>query len=227
VHRFLTPLLRRLYAFLAAFVILYGAFSVGQYSGWNKERLYRQLVSGDRDQKLSAGFDLAWLGGQEQLLRALRSTSATVREVAADSLWNLWFHAAGRKAFRLAKSANLAMERQDYSEALGILNETVARYPDFAEGWNRRAILYWQTGQFEKAIADCRKVVGLNPNHFGAWQGMGLCQLQIGDLEAACRSFRAALRINPHDRGVRRFLEQGEELLRKLSPGGRATLDWV
>jgi hypothetical protein len=56
---------------------------------------------------------------------------------------------------------------------------------------------------------------------------MGLCQLQIGDLEAACRSFRAALRINPHDRGVRRFLEQGEELLRKLSPGGRATLDWV
>src|ERR1044071_3116793 len=79
VHRFFTPLLRRLYGFLFAFVLVYGVFSLGQYSDWNKERLYRKLVAGDRAQKLSAGFDLAWLGGQEQLLRALRCPSGTVR----------------------------------------------------------------------------------------------------------------------------------------------------
>src|SRR2546430_13352162 len=46
-----------------------------------------------RSQKLYAAFDLAWLGGQEQLLHALKSPSPAVREIAADSLWNLWFHA--------------------------------------------------------------------------------------------------------------------------------------
>jgi tetratricopeptide (TPR) repeat protein len=227
VHRFFTPLLRRLYGFFAAFVVAYAAFFFGQHTSWNKERLYRRLLSGDRGQKLSAGFDLAWLGGQDQLVRALQSPASSVRDVAADSLWNLWFHAAGRDAFRLAKSANSAMERQKFSEALAILNETVAKYPGFAEGWNRRAVLCWQMGQYEESVADCKKAVTLNPSHFGAWQGLGLCQLQLGDVEDACQSFRAALRINPHDRGLRVLLQQSEELLRKLSPERFGTVDWV
>ena len=227
VHRFFTPLLRRLYGFLAAFVIVYAAFHFAQYTRWNKERLYRRLLAGDRRQKLTAAFDLAWLGGQEQLLHALKSASASVREIAADSLWNLWFHAAGQEAFRLAQSANVAMERQKFPEALAILNRTIAKYPNFAEGWNRRAVLYWQRGQYEESIADCKQVVALNPHHFGAWQGMGLCQLHVGELAGACQSFRAALKINPHDRGLRRMLQQCEELLRKLSPRRSETLDWV
>ncbi|PYK99756.1 MAG: hypothetical protein DME19_07390 [Verrucomicrobia bacterium] len=205
VHRFFTPLLRRLYGLFAVLVVVYAAFFFGQYTRWNKERLYRKLLSGDRGQKLSAGFDLAWLGGQEQLLHALRSPSAPVREIAVDSLWSLWFHAAGKEAFRLAHS----------------------KYPNFAEGWNRRAILYWQMGQYEESIADCKKVVALNPGHFGAWQGMGLCQLRVGDLEGACQSLRVALKINPRDAGLRRKLQQCEELLRRLSPERFHPVDWV
>jgi len=219
VNRFFTPFLRRLYGFFTAFLVLYAAFAIGQHSGWNKERLYRKLLAGDRNEKLAAAFDLAWLGGQEQLLRALRSPSAAVREVAVDSLWSLWFHAAGKEAFSLAQSASAAMARQKFTEALAILNRTVAQYPDFAEGWNRRAILHWQMGQYEESIEDCKKVVALNPNHFGAWQGMGLCQLYLGDAEGACQSFRAALKINPRDGGLRQMLRQCEELLRRLSPG--------
>ena len=227
VHRLFTPLLRRLYSLVAAFLVLYAFCYFGQYTDWNKERLYRKLLSGDRSQKLSAAFDLAWLGGQQQLLRALKSPSTSVRQVAADSLWNLWFHAAGKDAFRLPKSANLAMERQKFTEALALLNQTTRKYPRFAEGWNRRAILYWQMGQFHESIADCKKVVALNPSHFGAWQGMGLCQLHLGDVEGASQSFRVALKISPYDRGVRRLLQQCEELLRKLAPERFERLDWA
>ena len=208
-------------------MVLYAAFFFGQYTIWNKERLYRKLVSGEHSEKLSAGFDLAWLGGEQQLLRALKSSSATVRDIAADSLWNLWFHAAGREAFQLAKSANLALERQKFSEALALLNDIIAKYPRFAEAWNRRAILYWQTGRYERSIADCQRVVALNPSHFGAWQGMGLCQLHLGEVDQACQSFRAALRISPRDPGLRRLLQQCEDLLRKLSPERSGTPDWV
>ena len=150
-----------------------------------------------------------------------------VAEVDAVAHAAAGFHAAGRDAFRLAKSANSAMERQKFSEALAILNETVAKYPGFAEGWNRRAVLYWQTGQYEQSVADCKKAVTLNPSHFGAWQGLGLCQLHLGDVELACQSFRAALKINPHDRGLRVLLRQSEELLRKVSPERFGTVDWV
>jgi tetratricopeptide (TPR) repeat protein len=210
--------LRRLYVLAAAFVVVYGAFWFGQYTHWNKERLYRRLLSGSREEKIRAAFDLAWLGAQDQLLQALKSPSAPVRAIAIDSLWSLWFHASGREAFRRAQSADRAVQQQQFSDALAILNGTTAEYPRFAEGWNRRAILFWEMGQYKQSIADCKKVVVLNPNHFGAWQGMGLCQLQLGEVEAAIRSFRAALKINPYDRGLRETLRRCEELLRKLSP---------
>jgi len=218
VHRFFTPLLRRLYVLVAAFVVVYGVFWFGQYTQWNKERLYRRLVSGNRAEKTSAAFDLAWLGGQDQLLHALKSPSEPVRAIAIDSLWSLWFHAAGRDAFRRAQSADRAVQQQKFSDALAILNRTTAEYPRFAEGWNRRAILFWEMGQYEQSLADCKKVVALNPNHFGAWQGMGLCQLQLGEVEAALQSLRAALKINPYDRNLRETLRRCEELLRKLLP---------
>jgi len=218
VNRFFTPLLRRLYVLVAAFVIVYGAFWFGQYTHWNKERLYRRLLSGSREEKIRAAFDLAWLGGQDQLLHALKSSSEHVRAIAVDSLWSLWFHSAGGDAFRRAQSADRAVQQQKYSDALAILNRTTAEYPRFAEGWNRRAILFWEMGQYEQSLADCKRVVALNPNHFGAWQGMGLCQLQLGEVEAAISSLRAALKINPYDRGLRETLRRCEELLRKLAP---------
>ena len=227
VNRFFTPLLRRLYVLVAAFVVVYGAFWFGQYTHWNKQRLYRKLISGNREEKSSAAFDLAWLGGQDELLRALKSPSEPVRTLAIDSLWSLWFHAAGRDAFRRAQTADRAVRQQKFSDALAILNLITAEYPRFAEGWNRRALVFWEMGQYTQSIADCKRVVALNPNHYGAWQGMGLCQLQLGELEAAVQSLRFALKINPYDRGLRETLRRCEDLLRRLPPKQKETWETV
>src|SRR5437867_13101417 len=54
VHRFFTPLLRRVYVFFAAFLSCYFAFTLAQRSPWNKERLYAKLLSGRRQVKLVA-----------------------------------------------------------------------------------------------------------------------------------------------------------------------------
>jgi tetratricopeptide (TPR) repeat protein len=147
--------------------------------------------------------------------------------MAIDSLWTLWFHEAGSDAFRRAQSADRAVQQQKFSDALIILNRTTAEYPRFAEGWNRRAILYWEMGRYEQSLADCKRVVALNPNHFGAWQGMGLCQLQLGELDAAVRSLRVALKINPYNRSLQETLRRCEELLRKLSPKQKDEWDLV
>ncbi|MEK7684260.1 MAG: tetratricopeptide repeat protein [Verrucomicrobiota bacterium] len=227
MHRFFTPLLRRLY-FLAGVILgVYFSFQILERSHWNKERLYRRLVSGSRPQRLSAAGRLVDLNAQDELLRALKNPSADSRQLAENSLWHLWSHAAGEEAFRSAHAAGEAMENRAFAEAQVILNSLVRQYPAFAEGWNRRATLHWQLKKYEASLADCKKVLALNPQHFGAWQSMGLCQLSLGDLAGACRSLRAALEITPHDAALRQFLQKCEKLWRRISPDATPQYEMV
>jgi tetratricopeptide (TPR) repeat protein len=223
----MTPLLRRVYLLFAIFVVVYGGFLTVQRSTWYKERLYRVLLTGSEKEKASAGFDLAYLKGERQLLRALKAGSPEVRLVAANSLWELWLRAAGRDALRQVQSANRAAARKEYPVALRILDRVIRRYPRYAEGWNRRATLYWELGRFEEAITDAQKVVAMNPNHFGAWQGMGMCHARLGDLEEACHCIRKALKITPHDQHLRKFLDQCEEMIEWLKPGEKVPTDLI
>ena len=227
MDRLLTPLLRRVYAWFGFFVAIYAGVLIVQHSQWYKERLYRKLLSADERGKAVAAFDLYYLNGEPQLVRALKSPSLSVRTVAANSLWELWTHAGGRRAYREVQSANRYLERKAYDEALAVLTQVTQRFPTFPEGWNRRATLHWLAGRFEESIADAQRAVTLNPNHFGAWQGMGLCQVRLGNLEEACRCLRAALRITPHDPSLRRLLGQCEEVLNRLRPRDRVHYDII
>jgi tetratricopeptide (TPR) repeat protein len=227
VHRLFTPLLRRLYILFGAFLVVYASALLVENSPWNKERLYRKLISGDHEEKISAVADLVYLRGQEQLVHALKARSRDVREIAINSLWDLWFHEAGETAFQQVQAARAATERQAFPEALAILTRVTQVYPDFAEGWNRRGTLYWQLGRYEKAIVDARRVLDLNPDHFGAWQGLGLCQMQLGDWEDAADSFRAALKINPHDQSLLELLWRCEDLLRRISPEPKSRGEFI
>jgi len=227
VHRLLTPLLRRVYVVFGVFSAAYCCLILFEHSSWHKERLYAKLCSGTREQRISAAFDLSYFDGEEQLLRACRVSSPTVRGLAMNSLWDLWARAAGHAAFRQVQAANLAIERKAYPEALRILTQLTQMQPDFPEAWNRRATVYWQMGRYEDSIADAQKAVALNPNHFGAWQGMVLCYIQLGDLAEACRCIRAALRVTPRDRALQHFLGHCEAVLQLLTPHRRVQYDTV
>ena len=217
MRRLWTPFLKGAYVFFFAVLFCFEGAKFIETSGWNKERLYRKLLSGPRLQQALAARQLASLHGQAQLIRALQSDSAYVRRLATQGLWNLWLHAAGDEPLRLTEAANAALNGRDYPKALLLLNKLVAEYPNFAEGWNRRATLFWQLGQYELSIFDCEKVLALNPNHFPAWQGMGVSQMQLRDFRGACRSLRAALRISPHDPQSQQLLHFSETILRRVN----------
>src|SRR5205823_227873 len=118
-----------------AIVTLYLGVLAFHYSSWYKEHLYHQLVAGREKERASAAYDLAYLKGEDQLLRALRSRSPDVRGVAVNSLWNLWMRAGGHRAFRQVQAANRAIERKAYPEALDILTRLTRTDPAFPEGW--------------------------------------------------------------------------------------------
>ncbi len=84
------------------------------------------------------------------------------------------------------------------TEAEALLSQLIQDWPDFAEAWNRRAVLYFMMKQYKKALEDCQQVIGLNPIHFGALHGLGLCYAALGNYPEAIKAFRQALEIQPY-----------------------------
>ena len=189
-----------------------------QRTPWHKERLYHQLTSGPAAARLRAASGLAQIGAQDQLLAALHGPVAESRTLAQRALDYIWCNAAGEEACARLRTAVRAADQGDFRKALCLLNQLVDQHPNFAEAWNRRASVFWQTGDFARSIADSEKALQLNPHHYGAWQGLGLCRLELGDVAGACRSLRAALKVLPFDELTRDSLQRCEEMLRTF-PG--------
>jgi tetratricopeptide (TPR) repeat protein len=74
--------------------------------------------------------------------------------------------------------------------------------PEFAEGWNKRATLYFLVGDLERSLKDCDEVIRRNPHHFGVLAGYGQIYAQLGEYEKALAYFKRALAVNPNLDGV-------------------------
>ncbi len=133
-----------------------------------------------------------------QLLQELKHEDAAVREIATQALWRIWFEQKGVMGLQILQRSQSLLQMGRSSEALGLLDELIQSMPDFAEAWNRRAVVYFTQRQYWPAIADCQAVIQLNPSHFGALHGLGLCYVALGEYRQAIQSFRCALEIQPY-----------------------------
>jgi tetratricopeptide (TPR) repeat protein len=134
----------------------------------------------------------------DKLLSDLKSSDLNIRERATSQLWRIWFWQKGKIALEQIEESERSIAEGDVAAATSILNDLVDALPDFAEAWNRRAVLKFMTQDYDRAIVDCEMVIKLNPVHFGALHGLGLCHAALGNYSAAIRAFRAALDIQPH-----------------------------
>lgn len=134
----------------------------------------------------------------EKLLQDLKNTDEQVRVNATNQLWHIWFHQKGAYGLEFLQRSQTLLELGKIQEAEAILNELIKDQPDFAEAWNRRAVLYYSVGKYQKAIKDCEMVLQLNPVHFGALHGLGLSYAAVGDYRAAIAAFRQALEVQPY-----------------------------
>ncbi|MEA5512156.1 tetratricopeptide repeat protein [Crocosphaera sp. UHCC 0190] len=134
----------------------------------------------------------------DRLLQDLKEADELARHRATGQLWQIWFEQKGELGLELLRRSQFFLEAGNQQRAEEILTETIQNYPDFAEAWNRRAVLYFTQEQYEKSKKDCEQVVQLIPYHFGAWHGLGLCLLALGEYREAIAAFRKALEIQPH-----------------------------
>ncbi len=132
------------------------------------------------------------------LLEDLKNPDENVRQKATSELWRIWFYQKGAYGLELLERSQILYEIGDITQAETLLTELIKDQPDFAEAWNRRAVLYYLTGEYEKSRDDCLEAIRLNPVHFGALHGLGLCYASLEDYTAAIQAFRKALEIQPH-----------------------------
>ena len=162
---------------------------------------------------------IAWIAGhgrmadQALLLRRLRDEDGFVREIAEQALWQLWSRSGEPAIDRLMAEGTEHMQAGRLEEAVAAFSEIIRRKPAFAEGWNKRATVYFLAGDFRRSLADCDEVMKRNPNHFGALSGYGQIYFQLEQYDKALDYWRRALKVNPNMPGVETNIERIEELL--------------
>ena len=130
-----------------------------------------------------------------QLRQADDKDMAAVLENAIQAMW---LRSGSPTADVLMKQAGEATEAKSYGPALAILDTVVELYPDFAEGWNRRATVHFLRGGYTSSLSDIEQVLALEPRHYGALSGLGAIEKERGNGRAALRALRRAKMINPN-----------------------------
>lgn len=133
-----------------------------------------------------------------QLLQALKDSDAPSRDVATEKLWQIWFNQKGARGLQILQQSQALVDDGYFAEAEDLLSQIITDLPDFAEAWNRRAVLYYMQGRYAEAIADCQRVIELVPYHFGALHGLGLCHAALGQYSKAIQAFKDALEVQPY-----------------------------
>jgi tetratricopeptide (TPR) repeat protein len=134
----------------------------------------------------------------EALLEDLKNSNETIRDQATQNLWQLWFQQKGTYGFDILRESQILLGSGQLQQAEAILTDLIQDQPDFAEAWNRRAVLRYLQGDYRQSLSDCQTVIALNAVHFGALHGMGLCHAALEDYPAAIQAFRRALEIQPY-----------------------------
>jgi tetratricopeptide (TPR) repeat protein len=149
--------------------------------------------------------------GLDFLFGALKAApdDASAKHVEA-RIWALWLHTPSDTAALLMVRAKAAMDAEQIDVALKLLDAVVKLRPDYIEGWNRRATIYYLKNDYTHSLEDLQQVLVREPRHFGALAGLGMIMQDIGDDKRALDAFRKALALNPH-------LEKVPELVKTLS----------
>lgn len=135
----------------------------------------------------------------EQLFETLRKPGDEVAGVSAEAeIQRRWLKSGSDTVDLLMQWAAESIAIKDYARAYDFLDAVIALKPDFAEGWNRRATLFFLQDDYGKALSDLEKVLALEPRHFGALAGLGMILNEIDRKKEALAALQKALAIDPY-----------------------------
>jgi tetratricopeptide (TPR) repeat protein len=188
----------------------------GHAQGQSRDEAVRALSATSPQARREAASRLGDVGTMTDvtpLLKSLRDDDAQTRALAERSIWEIWSRSGDAEVDALYRTGVEQMEAGELQQGIATFTRVIEKKPDFAEGWNKRATLYYLAGDLRKSLSDCDEVMKRNPNHFGALSGYVLIYVQLEQYGRALDYARRVLAINPNLDGVRRNAELIEQLL--------------
>lgn len=135
----------------------------------------------------------------DQLFARLKvSTNVVDANAIANQIWHIWFNPTDPElAERMREIVNVRTAF-DTVRALKLLDQLVIDHPEYTEGWNRRATLHYELGNYQKSLDDIEETLAREPRHFGALAGQALVYLALSDKPHAREAAEKAREIHPY-----------------------------
>ena len=130
--------------------------------------------------------------------RLAASKDADETEGIIGRLLRVYSESGSDTADLLLRRARQAIGVENYSDALKILDATIAFLPDWAEGWNARATARYLDDDYNGSMADIAQTLKREPKHLGALMGMGMILEAREKREDALKVYERVLEIAPH-----------------------------
>lgn len=131
-----------------------------------------------------------------------RTRDPAAAQVIAGDIWAVWGQSGSATVDLLLRSADMAVAKKQTAAALDYLDEAIALNPSYAESWNKRATLHYNSGNYDKSMADIAQVLIREPRHFGALSGMAAILEETGNDKAALGVWEKVLDVYPANKGA-------------------------
>jgi tetratricopeptide (TPR) repeat protein len=119
-------------------------------------------------------------------------------ETTERQIWTEWSKSGSRAMDLLYERGVTAMTQGDLPTAVDHFSALIDHAPEFAEGWNKRATVFYMMEEFGLSVADIEQTLVLNPRHFGAMGGLATIMENVGRPEDALQAYENAINIHPN-----------------------------
>ena len=140
----------------------------------------------------------------------LETDNEIVINEITSNIWDIWHETNDSKIDADFYQGLEAMHTGDLSMSIVFFSRVIKINPSFAEGWNKRATVYFIMGKFDESLKDIKETLKLEPRHFGAMDGMGLIFIQTQQFDKAIAIYDQVLKIFPKSKSIK---EKKEYLL--------------
>ena len=144
----------------------------------------------------------------ENLFDILSKTESNIQiNEVTSSIWDIW-HETNDPSIEADFYRGLeSMRTGDLIMSVAFFTRVIDKNPNFAEGWNKRATVYYMLGKFDASMMDIHETLKLEPRHFGAMDGMGLIFIHLEQFDQAIDIYDQMLKIFPNNSSTKQKKE--------------------
>jgi len=192
----------RVAACVAALVLALAAHAPAAAQGpLNHDQAVRALDHAQAARRLEGMVRLADIGtaaDSDVALARLRDDDPLLRRFAVGLVWRVWGRSGDAAIDTLYEQGVDLMQAGELPKAVLLFSDIIAKRPQFAEAWNKRATLFYMLDQYDLSMKDCDEVLKRVPQHFGALSGYAQMLSERGQPDRALEFFERAYKVNPN-----------------------------